>query len=292
VPAAVSTPVFLDTAETADNFSTVASPTLYPGQRVTVAARGSGGELRLYAVHRDRAGKARHVVSPALRLAAEEAELSWTVPDTGNAPLLRLGLLIEAAARFDGTVTISSIDWAGAPEHFRVSGVLSTSIWDTHPEPLRAWVSSAANFEADSARTFSMSHQGVALATTGARDWADYTVAGTLRFSLHRRAGLVARSIGHRRYYAAEFRDGSTLSLTKQYDARTGTLDTVAFPYRHDHPYRIGLTVAGSRLAVAVDGETVIETTDHEPLPGGAAGFLIDEGTVYADDFEITGMPR
>jgi hypothetical protein len=293
VPAAVSTPVFLDAAEIADNFATLASPTLYPGQRVTVTAGGSGADLRLYVVHRDPDGTVRHVVSPALRLAPAEAELSWTVPGTGNAPLLRLGFLVEAAARFDGTVTISSVDWAGAPEHFRVDGVLLTSIWDTHPEPLRAWVSSAANFEADSARTFSVSHpHGVALATTGTRDWADYTVAGTLRFSLHQRAGLVARSIGHRRYYAAEFRGGTTLSLIKQYDARTTILETVAFPYRQDHPYRVALTAAGVRLAVAVDGESLIDTTDSEPLPAGAAGFLIGAGTVYADDFEINGTPR
>jgi hypothetical protein len=229
-------------------------------------------------------------MSPALRLSTTDAALSWTVPETGNAPLLRLGLLVEAAARFDGTVTISSVDWAGAPEHFRVGGVLLTSIWDTHPEPLRAWVSSAANFEADSARTFSVSHSyGVALATTGTRDWADYTVAGTLRFSLHQRAGLVARSVGHGRYYAAEFRDGTTLSLTRQYDARTTTLGTVAFPYRQDHPYRVALTVAGNRLTVAVDGRTVIDTIDDsDPFRAGAAGFLIGEGTVFADDFEVT----
>ncbi|HEV7961126.1 MAG TPA: ADP-ribosylglycohydrolase family protein [Actinoplanes sp.] len=290
VPAAVSTPVFLDAAETADNFSTVASPTLYPGQRVTVTAGGRDADLRLYVVHRDPDGTVRHLISPALRLSTADQALSWTVPDTGNAPLLRLGLLVEATARFDGTVTISSVDWAGAPEHFRVGGVLLTSIWDTHPEPLRAWVSSAANFEADSARTFSVSHpHGVALATTGTRDWNEYTVAGTLRFSLHRRAGLVARSVGHRRYYAAEFRDGTTLSLTKQHDARTTTLKTIAFPYRQDHPYRVGLTVAGDRLTVAVDGRTVIDTIDDsDPFRAGAAGFLIGEGTVFADDFEVT----
>jgi hypothetical protein len=103
--------------------------------------------------------------------------------------------------------------------------VLLTSIWDIHPEPLRAWVSSAANFEGDSARTFSLSHP----------------------------AGAAPATIGT----------------------------------RQDWPYRMALTVDGERLSVAVDGEALLAAADGA-FTAGAAGFLIDEGTVYADDFEVT----
>jgi ADP-ribosylglycohydrolase len=302
VPAAVSTPVFLDTVDTADNFSTIASPTLYPGQRVTVTACSDhvGPALRLYVLHRGADGTVHRTGSPAVPLTRAPTELSWTVPDVGNTPVLRLGLLVESLNRFDGTVTVSTIDWAGAPERYGLDGVLLTSIWDTHPDPLRAWVSSAANFEADFDQTFSVSHpQGIGLTTTGTSDWDDYTVTSELRFSLHRQAGLVSRSIGHRRYYAAVFSGGATLSLVKQHDARTTTLATVPVAYGHDTPYRVQLRAAGNTLAVAVDDRTVIEATDDttEPFRSGAAGFLIDEGAMLANGFEITaarpsGMTR
>jgi ADP-ribosylglycohydrolase len=295
VHAAVSTPVFLDTVDTADNFSTIASPTLYPGQRVTVTACSDhpGPALRLYVARRDADGTVHRTNSPALQLTQAPTELSWTVPDVGNAPLLRLGLLVESLSRLDGTVTVSAIDWAGAPERYHLDGVLLTSIWDTHPDPLRAWVSSAANFEADFDQTFSVSHpQGIGLTTTGTSDWDDYTVTSELRFSLHRQAGLVARSIGHRRYYAAVFSGGTTLSLVKQHDARTTTLATVAIAYGYDTAYRVQMHAAGNALAATVDGRTVIEATDDTAVPftSGAAGFLIDEGAMLASGFEITAV--
>jgi hypothetical protein len=290
VAAAVSTPVFLDPATTADNFSTVASPTLYCGQHVTVAAhsdRAVGPTLRLYVAHRGPDGEIHRTDSDAVPLSDSLTELSWVVPDIGSSPLLRLGLLIESPTRFDGTVTVAFIDWAGAPEHYHLDGILLTSIWDTRPEPLRAWVSSAANFEADFDRTFSISHpHGIGLATTGSTDWDDYTLTSQLCFSLHRQAGLVSRSVGHRRYYAAVFAGGSRLSLVKRYDAGTTVLASTEFPYQADTPYRVQLRSAGTRLEVSVDGEALLGADDGA-YRSGAAGFLIDEGTLYADGFDI-----
>jgi ADP-ribosylglycohydrolase len=293
VPAAVSTPVFLDPADRTDNFSTVASPTLYPGQEVTVVARADADvRLRMFVLHRDATRTIRRTESPAFGLSTRDATLRWRIPAVTSNPLLRYGLLVESATRFDSAVTVTSIDWTGAPAAFKIDGVLLSSIWDTHPEQLGAWVSSAANFEADFERTFSVSHpRGAGLATIGTRDWDDYSVVSTLRFSLHREAGLVVRSVGHRRYYAATFDGGSRVRLVKQRDGTRLVLADARFEYCEGTPYLVDVGCVGNQLTVLVDGNMIVEGSDPErAYDGGAAGFLIDEGTVLADGFEVRAL--
>jgi len=296
VPAAVSTPVFLDPAELADNFSTVASPTLYPGQLVRILARRVPGPgpiptLRPYVLYQDTDGITRRTEGDGVAMTERDVELTWRVPAVGTAPLLRFGLLVESAARFDGTVLVSRIDWYGAPDRFLLDGVLQTSIWDVRPAPLSAWVASADTFEADFDRTFCVSHpRGTGLATTGSTDWDDYAVASTLRFGLHREAGVVARSVGHRRYYAAVFDGGTRVRLVKQRDAARTVLAETKFGYREEVPYLVRLGCAGDHLTVHVDGILLAEARDESPYTGGAAGFLIDEGTVLADGVEVCAV--
>ena len=297
VPGAVSTPVFPDPAEQADNFSTIASPTLYPGQliraRIHAATDGRvAPTLRLYVLHREASGALVRTVSDPYPLSSERVELSYRVPDVGTAPFVRLGLLVECARRFDGEVFVHAIDWTGAPDRFAVEGVLLTSIWDTHPAALAGWVASAANFEADFERTFSVSHpRGTGLATTGTTDWDDYAVSSTLRLSLHRRAGLVARSVGHRRYYAAVFEGGDTVRLVKQRDAECRVLAETAFDYAHDKPYHCELRGVGDSLSLLIDGRPVLEARDQDRhYRSGAAGFLVESGTVLADGFVVRAL--
>jgi len=300
VPAAVSTPVFLDAAETVANFSTIASPTLYPGQRVVAdlqsdaAAVKSGVTATLYVVQRTAGGQISTTKSDSHPLTQERAALIWRIGDIGPLPILRVGVMIESPRRFDGDVTVWSIDWTGAPEYFHLEGVLLTSIWDTHPEPLRAWVSSAANFEADFDRTFSVSHpHGIGLATTGSTDWDDYTVSSTLFFSLHRQGGLVARSVGHRRYYAALLDRGNRVRLVKQRDGQCTVLAETAYDYHQDEPLDIALHCTGTQIGVRIEGASVLlaQDTSTTPYRQGAAGFLVDTGAILADGFQIRSLP-
>lgn len=302
VSAAVSTPVFLDPAERADNFSTVASPTLYPGQtvRMTVShdsptvtgGTWDGPRLRMYVLHRRPGGAIDRTESSPFDLSRQASELCWQIPDVGPTPLLRFGLRLEGDQHCDTTVVVREIDWRGAPERFAIDGVLQTSIWDTHPEPLNAWVSSAANFEADFDRTFCVSHpHGIGLATIGSVDWDDYAVTSTLSVSLHRQAGIVVRSVGHRRYYAAVFADGNRVRLVKQRDAVCSVLVESEFIYGYDIPYRVELRCIADRLVVHIDGVEVGQAVDVDrPYRCGAAGFLIVGGTVLADGFEVRRM--
>jgi hypothetical protein len=218
--------------------------------------------------------------------------LSWEVPAIGAAPLLRLGLLVEAPSRFDGRIVVEEVDWRGPPRELTVSGTLLTSIWETQPPGLRGWVSSAENFEADSRYTFAISHgRALGLATTGCRDWDDYAVTSRLVFSLHSACGLVLRSVGHRRFYAALFEEGRRVTIVKQHYRARAVLASAEFPYAQEGSHRVEARCQAGHLTVAVDGTQVAAARDAEaPYPGGAAGFIVEGGTVYADGFCVRAL--
>lgn len=291
-PGAISVPVFLDPLDDAENFSTVASPRLYPGQSVSCRVRSdSEGSptARLYVLYLEADGTQRTEASGSVILGKQSSLLEWKIPPIGSVPLVRLGLLLEADSRFDGRVMIEEVDWQGAPSEFEVSGSLMTSIWETQPIGLRGWVSSAENFEADSKYTFAISHShDLGLATIGTRDWSDYSVTSHLWFSLHASCGLVLRSVGHRRFYAAIFEEGKRLVIVKHRDRDRTVLVAVDFPYEIDEDHIVTARCVGTELVVEVDGVEVIATHDTDsPYQGGAAGFIVEGGTVYADGFSV-----
>ncbi|MGW0586028.1 hypothetical protein ACWD25_61625, partial [Streptomyces sp. NPDC002920] len=270
----VSTPTFLDPAETSGNFSTLASPTLYPGQTLTarLSATHEGTSVRPYVLYADAGGAATvlgeaHLLGPAPRM------LRWQVPPLGGPVPFRVGFAFTtdaAVADIETGATLHELDWRGAPEHFEQSGVLLSSIWDTRPPALAPWVSSAKNFEADFAVTYSVSHpDALGVVTTGTREWTDYAVASRLTLSLHETAGLVARSRGHRRFYAGVFTGGDRLRLLHQHDGERHILAETPFPYERDRPYAVELRCRGRDLALSVDGRTRLTSTAADTLGGG-----------------------
>lgn len=289
-PAAVhvSTPTFLDPVDAAGNFSTVASPTLYPSQLVTASMSTAGGEtsVRLYVLY-DEGGRVVTRYGDAELVDEVPRVLQWRVPVLGNLVPFRFGLAVSTGeAAVD--VLLHALDWRGAPAYFEQSGILLTSIWDTEPAALAPWVSSAKNFEADFAVTYSVSHPGeLGVVTTGTRDWTDYAVTSRLTLSLHETAGLVVRSRGHRRFCAGVFADGDRLRLVRQHDEERVVLAETEFRYERDRPYHVELRCTGGRLALVVDGEPRLEA-DVPEVRGGGAGFLVERGAVAADGFRVT----
>ena len=54
-----------------------------------------------------------------------------------------------------------------------------------------------------------------------------------------------------------------------------------------DHPYRITLVVAGSRVQYLRDGELVFDFTDPEPLTSGWFGFSTVLSRIEIRDFQV-----
>jgi len=296
--AAVCTPTFLARPGEGDNFSTLASPTLYPGQTVRAQVRlgqDDDVEASLYVVAENPDGELTVTASAPVALATTSRELSWTVPDVGPNPVLRVGVRLASARRFDGDIVVEHLDWAGAPARYSQSGILLTSIWDLEPEALRQWVSSAKNFEPDFRYTYSVSHpEGTGVVTLGTRDWDDYTVSSTLVFNPHERGGIVVRARGHRNYYAAVLDSWRRLSLVRRDHGEEHVLATTELRYGEDAPLDVAVTCAGTRLSCTVDGAETLAAEDDSPraLRSGGAGFLVTTGTMLADGFTVLAVRK
>ncbi|MFD0714513.1 ADP-ribosylglycohydrolase family protein [Paenibacillus sp. GCM10027626] len=289
----ISTPTFIDFDKLASNFSTVASPTLYSGQTVeTTFVNPAGALLHFapYVLYYDQDNAVKIAMGEAQSLGSGQTTHRWQVPDTNGMPIFRIGYEFSSEQRFDGHVMLKSVDWHGAPKRFAQTGMMMNSIWNTNPFWLRTWTSSAKHFAADFKYTFCISHhEANGIATIGTADWADYTVESRLSLSLHKRAGLAARSNGHRRYYAAVFEGGNQVSIIVRKDREVRTLASAPYTYEEDRLYQLKFTVSGNELSLAIDGQQLLFAADGEALyAGGAAGFLIEEGTMVADGFTIT----
>ncbi|WP_300862010.1 ADP-ribosylglycohydrolase family protein [uncultured Oscillibacter sp.] len=295
LPAEFSTPTFLEFEPAAGSYLSEASPTLYETQTIRSHTRlkeaaGQPVRLQMYVVFRE-GNAVRRAYSDAWTLEDQWKECVWTVPSLEGGAILRMGFSVSSDARFSGTVWIGDAGWEGPPRRFAQSGVLMGSIWDLLPEKLRMWTSSAKCFSADGVHTYSIAQaEGTGLATLGTRDWFDYTVKANLTFSLHEAAGLAMYCRGHRRYYAARFREGRRVEIVLERDGETAVLAECVFPYEQDRAYTVALSCRGWCFQLTVDGLPILSAQDEGRVhKSGGCGFLVCDGSMLADDFAVLG---
>lgn len=293
--ARVSTPTFLEKGKVAENFSTIASPTLYETQ--TICAEfccGDPDDARIfpYILYYDRDDQVITVQGPEHPLVKGHQALSWTIPSTGGMPIFRIGFAVTSDSRFDGTVYLTALSWDGAPEAYRLEGMLMTSIWNTKPSWLQTWASSAKQFQADFKYTVCVSHpEDNGVATIGTENWKDYAVSSNLMFSLHQSGGLVLRCRGHRRYYAAVLSGYNKAQIILRLDDTQTVLAETEFPYQEDVLYSLRFSALGNHLSLDINGAPVLCVDDAAPSCGGA-GLLVNNGTLCADGFSVNGMEK
>lgn len=254
----------------------------------------SGAEVffRPYILYYDLDNQIQAVYGEGWPLSEKEETYAWTVPDTKGMSIFKLGYQIESRNRFDGRVVLKEIDWTGAPADFSQRGMLMNSIWNTNPLWLAGFASSAAQFAADFKRTYCVSHAGPnGVVTIGSREWEDYSVESTIYYSLHQEGGLVIRSIGHRRFYAAVLSGFCKAQMILEKDGKRTVLAETGYPYEEEKGYRMKLTAKGSRLYLDIDGKRVLETEDAAYGNGGG-GFLVSGGTMTCDSLIVKGDQR
>lgn len=285
----VSTATFLDLHEEYRNYETYVSPTLYTGQTVSISADSElehGPAMRPYVWYADRDNKEHFLSGEWVTLTRKTGAFAWEIPDNGGLPVLRFGLEFASKKRCRGDVFVRSIDWSNTPVKLEQKGIMMRDMWDTNPFWAKMFVAGAKHFAPNLNCTYCISHdESGGLATVGTRDFTDYRVASTLKFSLHKRGGLVARSMGHRRYYAAVVSDGERLRIIRHYDGEETVLAEGRISYAQFEKYQMTLTVRGDTLEASF-GETILQARDEEALlKCGGAGFLIDEGAMFIDGF-------
>ncbi len=99
--------------------------------------------------------------------------------------------------------------------------------------------------------------------------------------------GLVVRFQGLRRYYALLLCREGKAKLVKVLD-ETSVLKEIEFDFQLNMKYELSLKVERHTLKGWLDGALLLEADDTEAaLEGGAAGLLIEEGTLSCNAIEI-----
>ena len=125
------------------------------------------------------------------------------------------------------------------------------------------------------------------MADLGCEDWRDYRVSARVIPSLSTRCGLLARTHGNRKYYAAVLEDQHWLRLIARDGDKETVLASAPFDHPWDQPLTLSLECSGTHLRATADG-CVLEAEDGR-FAGGGAGMLVSEGSMLVDELKVEG---
>ena len=295
--ARVATATFIPPAAASmPGYGLSASPTLYPGQTVSLgigadAANGQPIECCVFVKAYDADDKLTIVRGPSQTLIpGGYAEATWQIPPTGGQPIAEIGIEIASASRLAGTLYLDYLTWSGAPDVLLARPTAGGTMWR------RAWVDGVDELGGGSETYRLIQNEGTGLLSQGTRDWRDYEAAVTLTPHLAKSAGLAVRVQGLRRYYALLLSGAGTgtengahgsagrAKLVKQLEGTTTTLAEADFGWELGQTHELRLKVVGSRLVASVDDQIVLIADDAgEALDGGGVALVVEEGRVAAD---------
>jgi len=285
VSAAAWTPTFVppDAIEM-PSYELLASPTVYPGQKVhaaLVADRSNTGPvqctlaLRSYS-ERDELETVR---GTEVHLApSESVHMTWQIPDLGGAPVAQIGISISSSDPSEGVLYLDRLTWEGIPQVTFVRPATGGTMWK------RQWVVAADGLDDRFDEAFRMiQNRGRGLAITGTREWGDYRVQTTLTPHLVKAFGLAARVQGLERYYALMLTEMGTARLIKRLDGEF-VLAERNFVWALGQPYELTLEVEGDQVRAWVGRKLFfwVHDADH-PLISGGVALVCEEGRVGTD---------
>lgn len=324
----VSTPTFWDCRDKQANYCLIGSPTLYAGQTVEMKLYNPDAMPRAiapYIVHYDLYNRFVAVFGQTEILSAKaEKCLAWQIPDTNGMPIARIGLQVEAdvadqtdicKTAWSGqgnaaspatkqvdcaqvatgqtgrySVILRALDWDGAPQHFALQGPYRNDDMVEPPMVMQAFTASARQFSFDGCAACCVSHPAPGgAATLGTEQWRDYRVSATISLSIHQSGGILARCRGHRRYYAALLCGGNTLRLVRRESGAETVLAQTHFHYLRDEKHRLELQCKGNIIRCFADSGAELVVED-DAFSCGGAGFVIDSGTLMADNLQINDI--
>ena len=279
---ALSVPVFYETKDRYGGYELIGSPTLYETQTVVCCLScDDTASVRPYVV------TCQGVKRGPVWTVSGTFRGTWTVPDLGGMPVERFGVerLDEDAA---SRVLLTGVDWQGAPKRLCIAGCLRREEDGSALRPFDAFTSSARQFQVDKVHTFCISHPAAdGVADLGCEDWRDYRVSARVIPSLSTRCGLLARTHGHRKYYAAVLEDQHWLRLIARDGDKETVLASAPFDHPWDQPLTLSLECSGTHLRATADG-CVLEAEDGR-FAGGGAGMLVSEGSMLVDELKVEG---
>lgn len=301
----ISTPVFLDPADHASNFHTIASPCVYTGMTVTADFLCSPGTVaKFYALfNTGEEVKAIWAPSPFDQLKGGEDGISRhrvQVPALENYQPFRIGW------RISGTqpTRLRRVEWDENGLDVSLSGKLQRDIWDLEPVELDYWITDAETFEADFDLCIAMAQStGTAVATIG-HDFHNVCIKVDLRLGLHQKVGALVRARGLRHYVAAELnsvRNENVFQLIWRSGDQIEVLDSLPVDVETDQIYNISIIAEEGQVQASLHSEgqfasplDIVIGADlpNEVMDGGSVGILVAEGACSFDNISISAIEK
>ncbi len=283
------TPTFIPPeAMTMPSYSSIASPTLYPGQslsaRIEAAADNENtATCRLVLQTYDGNDELESTYGPAVALEPGSSQvLTWCIPDTHSQPIAQVGIEISTRAATSGTLYLDYLTWEGEPDVVFTRPETGGTMWR------RAWVNAINQQETRRPEVYRLSqNQGTGLLIQGTREWKNYRVGAPLCIQLAQAAGIAARVQGLKRYYALLLCNDNTVRLVKALDGNT-VLAEVAYAVETFRYYELALQVVDTRLQGWVDDQLLLDVEDtNHPLETGAIALVCEEGTIAINTVRV-----
>lgn len=301
VTAAVSVQTFVDptpkAAADTSYFEVYASPTLYSSQTVRAkfhCDEADNADVRFFIDYYDANDEIATITGDErFTMKKGDNEITWVVPETNGRAVYRLGIELVSEGRKDGEIILKTLDWKGTPKcfHMGTSQELTPGLspFVTRTKWMTSFMSTAKHLGPDHLATFAISHpEDNGVMTIGGADWDNYRIESRIQFVHALCGGLVARSKGHRQYYAAVFMDGK-IAIIKRTGAEVTVLAESTMTYAEGNWYDFTFEVKGNRLTMLIDGQTAATCEDTAYICG-AAGYMVSEGAIVANQFTVKAV--
>lgn len=259
------------------NYTLLACPTLHPGQRVSARVRVDAPLTVAWSLeYCDAEDQVVTRNAEATLLQPGTHDLSWTVPDLGAWPIIRLGLRLAGV----GNLILHQLDWQGVPTLQLSRPPGSGQMWR------RTWINAAGRIDTKSPGLMRFSqHEGVGQLLLDARDWTGLRVQAVMSAQLPAPLGLAVHARGLRRHYALWLRPGQA-ELVRQRDAERVVLAQTPYFWEPGERLDLSLAIVAGRLQASV-GTAVLEAYDPQPLESGGVAVLCEANGVDVWEMQL-----
>ncbi len=288
----VATRTFMSLKEAEEtHYALMASPTLFPGQRLRAGLKADGRNLsmiscRIYLSIYGSHDSLEIRRGPTIELApGQNDELTWTIEDLGGAPIAYVGIEVTCKSPISGAVYLDYLNWGGVPDTYFRRPDGSGQMW------LRAWVNAVEDAGTWWPEAFHLSQsRDTGFFLMGGRGWRDYAVTSTITARMARSFGLAAHVQGLRRCYMFLLTSSQKAQIVKRL-GETTVLGEVKFEWEFERPYEISLVVSGNDVTGWVDGKEILKISEVSgSLAEGGFGFVCEAGLITSDEITIKPM--
>ncbi|WP_081623713.1 ADP-ribosylglycohydrolase family protein [Sediminispirochaeta bajacaliforniensis] len=260
----------------------IASPTLYSGQTITARCyvKDTTGYIEAALFTQVNGDDDNLLTRHGKKMALEPGRwytLSFTVNETGGQPITFVGIeLISPCGGSHGTLYLDYLTWDDCVTYEMLPlQKPKGKVW------MRAWVDSVdmADFHWNPGVRISKD-PGLGLLYQGTETWHNYHIKATILPHLFRKGGIACAIRGLRNYLMVYLDHEKQAKLAMNVDGDIDILASAPFDFQWEKHVDIEVNMRNGIIEATFDGSTMLKAECDERLLYGAAGFLVESGSL------------